>query len=76
MIFCSFKDNISLKSKFYLKKGQSSNEKIEFTLKFIEELKSPKTMAYPGFSLPFIVNCGAREKGLGGSPLARTKWKQ
>ena len=51
---------------------QSSNEKNEFIKdhskivdKFIEEIKSPKTMAYPDFLLHFTVNCDASEKGLG-----------
>ena len=31
----------------------------------IESLKSPEIMAFPDFTLPFIVNCDASENGLG-----------
>ena len=67
-------ENVS-KSNHKLKKTKeqkSSNEAILWSKDhvniisaFIEELKSPKTMSYPGFKKPFIVHCDASEKGLG-----------
>ena len=77
MIFCAFLkktflQNVQEKCSKKSQGQRSSNEKIEFTKdhskieeKFIEELKSPKTMAYPDFSLHFTINCDASEKGLG-----------
>ena len=75
MIFCVPKEKILPKPKYCFKKSQgqrSLNEKIKFTKdhskiieNFIEQLKSPKTMAYPNFSFSFTVDCDASEEGLG-----------
>ena len=44
---------------------QWSKECEDVVSETIEYLKSPKVMAFPDYSLPFILHCDASEKGLG-----------